>query len=303
MNRLPEFFKLFDYPVDAVSFFISAEEKLNSIPEAAELLKKHLCRYDETDSFDLAELNSAVKKAAVLTGLSEHAVLFIIYAEMTFHMRDIYRKNGIDEKIWHDSVRDLSFKNRECMEVKGEWGLFTDWFQGFLKLRLFALGRLQYQADPFNASKEPLTRYGILIEPERTTALSIHIPSDGRLLPEDVMASLKTAYNFHEKLRINGKLVFQCSSWLLYPKMLEFIKPESNLAKFIGCFEMISSGTDPEFRNCWRLYNRDYSEGPKALPRDTTLRRQYAEWLDAGNLPGWGRGIIIFDGEKILRKH
>ena len=301
MNRLAEFFGIFSYPPEAADFFIDAEKRLNSVPEALELLEKQLGIYSLTDSFDLAELNSDVRKASELSEISEYALLFIVYAEMTFHMRDIYRRKGIDDKLWYDSVRDLSFKNRECKNVKGEWGLFTDWFHGFLKLRLFALGRLQYQADPFNVSDEPLTRHGILIEPNKTTALSIHIPSDGRLLPEDVKASLKAAYDFHKALRINGKLIFQCSSWLLYPKMLDFITPDSNLSKFIDCFELLSYSTDPEFRNCWRLFDRDYSEGSKSLPRNTTLRRQYAEWLDAGNLPGWGRGIIVFDGEKILK--
>ena len=301
MKHLSEFFDIFSYPSEAVCFFTNAEHNLNSIPEVSSLLEKHIALYESSDSFDLAELNADIKKASELSGISEYAILFIIYAEMSFHMREIYDHKGIDRKIWYDSVRDLSFKNRECKNVKGEWGLFTDWFQGFLKLRLFALGRLQYQADPFNASDEPLTRHGILIEPGKTTALSIHIPSDGRLLPEDVLASLKTAYDFHKALHIDGKIVFQCSSWLLYPKMLDFMTPGSNLSKFIGCFELLSSDTDPEFRNCWRLFDRDYSEGSKALPRDTTLRRQYAEWLDAGNLPGWGRGIIVFDGEHILK--
>lgn len=301
MNRINEFFRIFDYPSEAEEFFKEAEKRLNSVPDAVSLLEKHLSRYEQTDLFDSDELISDVKKAAALAGLSAHAVSFILYAEMTFHMREIYRKKGIDDQIWRASVRDLSFKNRECMEHKGEWGLFTDWFQRFLLLQLFALGRLQYQAEPFSASRETLTRQDILIEPGKTTAISIHIPSDGRLLHEDVVASLKKAYSFYEDLRIDGKLVFQCSSWLLYPKMLDFISAGSNLAKFIGCFEILGSGADPEFRDCWRLYNRDYSEGSKALPRDTSLRRQYAEWLDEGNLPGWGCGIIVFDGEKILR--
>lgn len=301
MKHLCEFFADFDYPTEAKDFFLDAGKKLDACPDAAALLERQISIYESTDSFELSELNADVKSAARLSGISERALLFILYAKMTFHMHDLYRKKGIAEDIWHDSVRDLGFKNRECHDVKGEWGLFTDWFQGFLKLRLFALGRLQYQADPFNLTGEPITRQGILIEPGKTTALSIHIPSDGRLLPGDVLDSLKKAYEFHSALRVDGKLVFQCSSWLLYPKMLEFMTPGSNLSKFIECFEIMSSGTDPEFRNCWRLFGRDYSEGSKALPRDTTLRRQYAEWLDAGNLPGYGSGMIIFDGERILK--
>ena len=301
MKRLNEFFSLFEYPSEAVDFFIRAENKLSENAKANELLSALVSSYETSDSFDIDTLNADIKKASNISGISDKALLFIVYANMTFHMRELYKKSSIDDRIWRDSVCDLGFKNRECHDVYGEWGLFTDWFQYFLKLRLFALGRLQYQADPYNITDEPIVRYGSELIPHKTTAISIHIPSDGKLLLPDVIDSLKRAYDFYKDLRVDGKLLFQCSSWLLYPKMLEFIDDDSNLAKFMGCFEILGSGTDPNFGNCWRIFGRDYSEGSKALVRNTKLQKQYAEWLDKGNLPGFGKGIIIFDGEKILR--
>ena len=153
MKPLCEFFADFDYPIEAIDFFLDAEKKLNACPDAAALLERQLSIYESTDSFELSELNADVKSAARLSGISERTLLFILYAKMTFHMHDLYRKKGIAEDIWHDSVRDLGFKNRECHDVKGEWGLFTDWFQGFLKLRLFALGRLQLSGRPIQSDR------------------------------------------------------------------------------------------------------------------------------------------------------
>lgn len=302
MTNLRGFFDIFgEYPPEAVEFLLDAERKIDANPEAAALMAKHLERYESTDSLKMDELNADMNRAAGLTGLTWYAAIFILYAKMSFHMRKLYEKKGISDDIWYNSVRDLSFKNRECHDINGEWGLHTDWFQGFLNLRLFALGRLHFIAEPFRVWEEPVTRQGITLIPHKTIAIAIHIPSDGKLLYDDVIASLKKAYDFYPEHRVDGKLVFQCGSWILYPRMLEFMTPGSNLSRFIECFDMLGSDESDEFRDCWRLFGRDYSEGSKALPRGTTLQRQYAEWLDKGNHPGYGRGIIVFDGEKILK--
>ncbi len=303
MKHINEFFKLFgaDYTPEAISSITHASELLSSTPEAESLISRQINEYEATGTFDLSKLNSDISETSKLCGLTDRILLFIAYAEMSFKMRELYREKGISNDIWHTSVRDLSFKNRETFEVYGEWGLFTDWFEGFLKLRLFALGRLEYEIQPFSKSDETLERFGLTLIPRKTPAVSIHIPSDGRLLPEDVIASLKKAYSFFGEYIVDEKLLFQCSSWLLYPKMLDFMTPGSNLSRFIECFEILNFNTTPEFNDCWRLFGRDYSEGSSVLPRDTTLRKQYAEWLDKGNLPGYGKGIIIFDGEKILK--
>lgn len=303
LDRLDEFFDIFgeDYPSEAISTLKSYEKQLVQSPEAHELLKRQIVRYKLESTFELSELNANISSASKLCNIPERALLFIAYAEMSFTMRELYRKNGISDDIWHDSVRDLAFKNRETHNVYNEWGLFTDWFEGFLKLRLFSLGRLEYEVQMFNKSEHPIERSGITLIPGKTPAISIHIPSDGKLRIEAVIDSFKKAYEFFGKYHIDNKLIFQCSSWLLYPRMLEFMTPGSNLSRFIECFEILDFGTSSEFKDCWRLFGRSYSEGSAALPRDTTLRKQYAEWLDAGNLPGYGKGILIFDGENIIR--
>ena len=122
------------------------------------------------------------------------------------------------------------------------------------------------------------------------------------LTDEVRLASYKAAYPHFVHLFEDGIVIFGCSSWLLYPRHREFLPAGMNLLKFMGDFEMVSGKETPDdFHDRWRVFGR-YTDLPDdQLPKDTTMRRAYAEWLQAGNPTGRGFGIIAFDGEKILR--
>ena len=66
-------------------------------------------------------------------------------------------------------------------------------------------------------------------------------------------------------------------------------------------FEIVGSAEKEGFPNGWRVFGK-YSDLPyDQLPRDTSLRRAYADWLIDGNPGGDAFGVFVFDGEKILR--
>ena len=94
MKHLSEFFDIFSYPSEAVGFFTNIEHKPDSLPEVSSLLEKHIALYESSDSFDLAALNADIKKAAELSGLSEYAILFIVYAEMSLPYARHLRPQG-----------------------------------------------------------------------------------------------------------------------------------------------------------------------------------------------------------------
>ena len=75
-----------------------------------------------------------------------------------------------------------------------------------------------------------------------------------------------------------------------------------NLLKFMGDFEMVNwKETPDDFHDRWRLYGKHASLPDDQLPCDTTMRRAYAKWLQAGNPTGRGFGIFAFDGKKTLK--
>ena len=54
--------------------------------------------------------------------------------------------------------------------------------------------------------------------------------------------------------------------------------------------------------NLWRIFDKRDTYDPKTLPRDTSLRRAYAEHLEKDGMKvGSGRGIFFFDGEKFYK--
>ena len=65
-------------------------------------------------------------------------------------------------------------------------------------------------------------------------------------------------------------------------------------------FDIISSAVDEKFANAWRIFGSHAAKDPTEWPRDTTLRRLYAERVCAGKPVGGGYGVILFDGERIL---
>jgi hypothetical protein len=304
VSAVKTFFERFgaDYTPEAIVSLTADMEKVTASPEASVCYQRQIDNYRTTDQVERTSLNEDVKSAAASAGISEKASLLLQYILLTEHMEELYQQKNISEQVYFDTVRDLSFKNRECQNVYHVWGLFTDWFIGFLNLKMFALGRLQYQHDRYNISNEPYTKGGVKLIKGETPALSIHIPSDGRLDMEDVIKSFRLAYEFFPEYRQNGKLIMQCSSWLLYPAMHDFMTPGSNLSRFQECFDILRSSTDPKFDNCWRLFNVFYTGDSSLLPRDTTLRRQYAEYLDKGGIAGSGSGVIVFDGNSIVNK-
>ena len=66
-------------------------------------------------------------------------------------------------------------------------------------------------------------------------------------------------------------------------------------------FETVSWAEQDGFRNDWRVFDK-YAELPyDRWPRDTSLRRAYADWMMKTGHAGDGFGVIVFDGEKICR--
>ena len=88
----------------------------------------------------------------------------------------------------------------------------------------------------------------------------------------------------------------------MYDKLPFIAGENSNTYRFIMDYETVMSKEDPEFIDCWRLFDVPYAGDPKALPRNGGLRKRYAEYLEHDGIAGTGYGIAVFDGEKILSR-
>ena len=72
--------------------------------------------------------------------------------------------------------------------------------------------------------------------------ITVHIPGDGRLLPELVKDSFKRAEPILKKaFREYSPKLFACASWLLSPQLKKIVDKDSNIRKFQDCFDIAAA--------------------------------------------------------------
>ena len=76
----------------------------------------------------------------------------------------------------------------------------------------------------------------------------------------------------------------------------------SNIVSFMHDFDIIYSEETSDFDNAWRIYGADGNKPADQLPRNTSIQRAYADWLQNGNKAGWGYGVFLFDGRRFVRR-
>ncbi|MCL2406790.1 MAG: acyltransferase domain-containing protein [Defluviitaleaceae bacterium] len=237
-----------------------------------------------------------LKEMAEAAGVNPYTLNFYLLFISAKRLCGIYERQGISEEMFITAMNDLTCKLRECKEEHGVYGTFVfDWFPGWYRMTRFALGRLQYDVMDYRWDKYEKNSY-IVSEGDRI--YNCHIPSAGPLTRELCFNSYVRASAF-----FNAKpLVVICSSWLLYPPQREFLPPGSRVLSFMDDFDVISSSDSKGFPDAWRVFGKEHKKMPGEWPRDTSLRRAYADRIVSGKPVGEGKGILIFDNGKIVNK-
>lgn len=299
---IQDFMNYYDYPAEAKELFTEVLEKLDSSKKFGtrfqSILDKHLDNYTRIDS-KLLDRIAALAKAM---GYSEYTLNFVFLLCLTEDLKEKYTLFGIDEKIYYDTMDDLRCKLLECMECEKVPGTFvTGWFEGFFRLTRVSYGRFEYEVSTYTSDEPYTMKCGKVIK-KGDRYIGFHIPSSGVPLTDEVrLNSYKEAYKRVSKFFDDGIVIFGCGSWLLYPKHREFLPERLNIRRFMDDFEIISWDEKENFHDAWRIFGYESDLPFDQLPRDTTLRKAYADWLSAGNKGGSGFGLIAFDGEKILK--
>lgn len=82
----------------------------------------------------------------------------------------------------------------------------------------------------------------------------------------------------------------------------EFSYPQESVQVFLATFDKLAASEEQlkkfnELLECycdaWRLFDKEYEGDPEAMPRDTSLRRTYVDWMRKGEPAGWGYGYFI----------
>ena len=138
---------------EAIKALSSDLERMLAEPESKAIIEKQVALYETDVNRNYGEILSETDKAAEIAGVHKYSAELLIFILFSKRLRELYKQNGISDKIWFDSMSDLKWKLWECKAVKGSWGSFVaGWFPGFFNLTRFALGRLQFEIVEFEAS-------------------------------------------------------------------------------------------------------------------------------------------------------
>ncbi len=293
-DYLLHFMEDLDYPEEAKAPLLKGFDAVMAHPTARERFCALITPYEEHDALDREVIFAETPEIAEESGVHRYTVELLLFMCFSKHLLALYEKNGIDARIWRDTVSDLKYKLLECMAVKGIYGSFVaQWFTGFFDLTRFTLGRLQFELIEY---KHPdYTKNGKTVQ-KGMKVINVHIPRT--LTPLD-QESCDTAFamaeTFFEKALGDTPVAFVCSSWLLYPAYTPILAEGSNVKKFAARFDIVSATDDAEgtYPDMWRLFDMDYTGSIEDYPEDSSLRRTIKKYLKAGGKTGCGYGIFL----------
>lgn len=257
-----------------------------------EVFEGFISEYAENKELDFVDFMTRFGKEFSGALGNDYLNVLVLFCAMSFIARKYYAESGISEEMFLRTAADIRYKAVECKLVKGDWGIFCGtWFSGFFSLKLFAFGNLQFKYTI--ADRDYIA--GNVVVKKGEPVLEVHIPRTGnRLNRDESLSSYKAGAEFFMRHFGIKRVVYVCSSWLLYPKNLGILKENSNIAKFISDFTIVDVSEYPDYGQVWRLFDTDYTGNADALPADTSFRRGYVDWIKRGEKTGYGVGFFVF---------
>lgn len=251
--------------------------------------------------FDCALTEELLKSLSQQSGISHYTLWMLLLIEAAAPMERVFAEKHIPQKLFWETFSDLRCKALECYENYGVWGTFVAfWYPIFYSQDIVKLGRMEYENAVYRR-EEPYEKNGILLQ-KGDPVKHIHIPSSGEPFSREArLASYKKAYEFFREELQGRPLACLCHSWLLDPAIPHILPESSNIVSFQKDFHIISTEESAEFHDCWRVFGAASQRPLEQLPEDTSMRRAFKKYLLSGGKTSEGLGVLLFDGEKIIR--
>lgn len=194
-----------------------------------------------------------------------------------------WMSKGISEKVYVDSMYDITLWCEDYYTKHGEYGLSEcGWICKSIKMELFRLGRLQF--EPITLDRDLLID-DITIT-EGTPAFSVHIPAGEPMHIDACERSFAAASCFFGV----EHPICVCGSWLLAPELPKILPETSNIVRFQKFFRILN--TFPSRQAEERIYGKVLEEA-SLYPEQTSLQRSAKKWLLEGNTIGGGYGLRL----------
>jgi len=281
-------------------------KKINFPSEAAETVNNILNAVSGREDFKdiLSDIKLCVAADEILEksntfakmyGFNEFEFAMTLIIAAADIMEQFFEEKGYCEERFYAAATDFSVKANECRDLYGYYGNFVlRWSVRVIRAEIQRFGRLEFEEIPFAFDSYEVN--GVKIK-KGDRVLSVHIPTDGPLLGKDVEESFKEAYDFYDA-KHSGIMFVVCSSYLMYPPFKSLYKEGGNLRKFIELFDIIKVWETPAFESGWRIFGTRDLSNPEKLPKDTSLRREMAQYLEEKKPVGAGTGVFSYIPEE-----
>lgn len=293
MQYIRQFCEKYGFSPDATESLSDAYTRLKSNSQAYATFRSLIHAYEDNYLFDHTPVFAAIEGLQPLIGVHKYTLDLIYLIALTKHLKHLYQIEKIPDEIYDASVCDLKWKAKECKNVYGVWGIFVGWWTiGFFKLKLFAIGRLQFELGHFPYSVQDAK----LAIPEGTPYINVHIPSSGPLDYSACRVSYSQATSFFKQRYGLSQIYFGCKSWLLAPSLKDILPDNSRILAFQSDYRIIALEEDSNYRNLVRVFGiRKLPENIHDLPADTSLRRSLKEQIIAGKTIENALGIFLYE--------
>lgn len=265
---------------------LKAYDELSTCMAAKDILLSVIEGYEAKGELNYQVLiDELLPKIAELTGMHQYRVNMAVLFPLLPFTEPHYKRAGVSEKVWLDSIFDFVCKVCDCREIVGFAGLRSsslNWFRAWFFAERFAFHRLQFE---FTYAKENFESGDFTIK-EGDPVIGIHIPSRLSGIPfddENRLKSYQEAKAYFLPSFGNKPFAFRCVTWLLAPYNKEILPENSNTRRFTEEFLLGES-----YSGRWAfplIFKTENIPDDKDLPENTGIQRAYKKLFLSGVEP------------------
>lgn len=215
--------------------------------------EKYCPQFEDILNFEgISEAISNIKRELSDDENGIKMLIVILYAALQSWEK--YEEKSISRQVYLDTFGCLSRFVKEHFQSYGIYGFDREWWVARqLSLIEFRIGELEYE----------------MVFDKELTYLDIHIPSDANLSFLEVKESLIQAKKFFANSLFQ---YMRCDSWLLSPKLKEFLPCESKIIQFQKLFDI--KRYDPNNESFMEWVFKNSKMEVRNLPETTSLQRK-----------------------------